>query len=212
MTTIGRSLLLLGLFDTLQHLLNVRLQRKGRRRAIVAFDRKAVPRTLDDEFCEKVPPDVGTIRAFQSFVDRVRVFAIDIDLLHHREVGAPIAGELLDVVGIAWLLVAKLVAREGENLERLILQLLLQLSQLLVVSLSQASFGCHIGDHDHPILEAREVEGLPVQVVGFEREEFRGLQPPAVGGAAEDELSNVFHSSHAVTDAFSTGNSHDGKM
>jgi len=147
---------------------------------------------LHHELGGEVPTDVWTI-AFQKFVDWVGLFPIDVHLLHQSEVGTTILGKLLDFLWSARLLIAELVARECQRFERFRTQGLVQLSQLLVVFLGEASFGCDVGDEGHFILQGSKIEVVTIKVFGFEGEEVRCFNFPCLSSLGVELCSYRSH-------------------
>src|ERR1700753_2501998 len=76
------------------------------------------PGAIDQEFGE-IPldrrPEQSALFTFQMLIQRMRVVAIDVDLGKHRKADAVIGrAELLDLPGVAGLLLAELVAGKSQ--------------------------------------------------------------------------------------------------
>src|SRR5271170_4434132 len=115
-------------------------RRRGRR---VALNNVAL---LVDQELSEVPLDgvaqQAALLALQKLVERVSVVAIHFDFGEQREVDAIIQlAEFLDLIVISGLLMAELVAREGQQLEALVLVLRIQLLQTVVLRREAALAG-----------------------------------------------------------------------
>ena len=88
---------------------------------------------------------------------------IDVDLGEHLE-GDPITvDKAADLGRVALLLLAKLIAREAEDAQAPLIQLLVQLHELGVVAGRQASFGGGVDHEAHAALVPTQVDLLAAQ-------------------------------------------------
>lgn len=133
--------------DRAEHLRDVFLNLLGTSGGWVPFDGLAI---LVHEELGKIPLDVSpwklTQLGLQILEERVGVGAIDINLLKGRVADAIAFNECTDLLRCAWLLTSKLVAGKEQHSEGLPFILALQLLQLLIVGLRQASSGGHVDD------------------------------------------------------------------
>ena len=118
--------------------------------AIEVLDEGSV--LVDQELCE-VPVDVLYLISapqarvdFEVLPDFLGLVAIDVSLLHHRELDVPLVRDVSsDLFRVARLL-EELVARESDNLETFVSELLVHLNQLGVVRLGNASLARSVDD------------------------------------------------------------------
>lgn len=159
-TQIGRpppltDALALSLF---QKLFNGLLHRKGRFFGTISLSR--VSFVIHQEL-SKVPHHIGrSIFKRQALLQEGKDFAsissVDIGLFKKDNLigGRSVLGRRgLDVLCRTRFLTSELVARKGQNLETLLAKFIVQLAQLCVLSLGQASFRCDIDDDQDIALE-----------------------------------------------------------
>lgn len=147
----------------LEHLLG-----RGIRR--VTFNRFSV--LVDNELCE-IPLDGIEQRAalllLQILIQGMRALAIHVNLLEQIEIDLSIASEALNLLGIAWLLVAELVARKRENAETFgFCILIVELVQLRIVLGGVAALGGDVDDDEHVTAVFLEADGLALDVIDGE--------------------------------------------
>ena len=110
--------------------------------------------------------------------------AVYLNLVHHRERHAVVLRERLDLLVRAALLRAELVARKRQNLEVLRLVLTVQLDELLVVLVRQASRGRDVDDEDRLARELAQLDRLLIDI--HHREVVEGARGDGGLGAAEE--------------------------
>src|SRR6185295_10393535 len=132
-----------------------------RDRALVELDHLAV---LADEVLREIPGGELLRLGLEVGVDRRLILAgLRDHLLEQREGHVELAGaELLDLVGRARLLAAEVVAREAEQHEALVLQLLIELLHAGVL-LREPALAGDIDDQGHLARVLLQIGGLPVQ-------------------------------------------------
>lgn len=73
---------------------------------------------IDNKFCE-VPLDrikqSSTLLLFQVLIERMRTLSVHIDLLEQIKFNFSILGKALNLLSVAWLLIAELIAWKCEN-------------------------------------------------------------------------------------------------
>eukprot|EP00515_Schizochytrium_aggregatum_P001281 CAMPEP_0202036918 /NCGR_PEP_ID=MMETSP0962-20130828/1853_1 /ASSEMBLY_ACC=CAM_ASM_000488 /TAXON_ID=4773 /ORGANISM="Schizochytrium aggregatum, Strain ATCC28209" /LENGTH=236 /DNA_ID=CAMNT_0048601017 /DNA_START=329 /DNA_END=1036 /DNA_ORIENTATION=+ len=105
-------------------------------------------------------------RVLEVGEQRVCIGPVHVHLLHELELDIELRDELLDLVGRAGLLRAKLVAGEADDFEAFVVVFLVQRGQLSVLALGQASLGRHVDDQKDLAAVAVEGDGLgAVQVL-----------------------------------------------
>src|SRR4051794_13852983 len=128
-----------------------------RRRGAVALDHGAV---LADQELGEVPLDLvaedAALLLPQPGEQRVRVVAVDVDLLEHREADAVVAlAERADLVVAAGVLAAELVAGEAQHDQALVGVLLVELLQPLELG-REATLGGRVDHERHLARVGRE--------------------------------------------------------
>lgn len=134
----------------------------------------------------------GTVVA-QEGEDGVCVFPVHFHLLHDGESCLEVVFHKgFNLLGGAALLSEELVAREGEDFETTLLQLLMHSHHLLIVLGCEASLAGHIHHHNQlPVPERIKPEVLAVDVLHYEVEEGgRHRLVQALGTRLEDQLLN----------------------
>lgn len=99
--------------------------------------------------------------------------AEDGDLLHHWELDIVLFHKVEDPLGVMRFLRTKLIAREGQDFETLVLIILVHLDQLSVVPLGYTSFRCDINDKDGLLPIDKVSESLDLSSIQFCRREFK---------------------------------------
>ncbi len=79
----------------------------------------------------------------QELIQRVGVLAVHVDFAHHVELHVKFFDKVLDLGLGTWLLASELIARKGQNAQALLVVLAVQLLQLRVVAVGEAT---HAGD------------------------------------------------------------------
>ena len=107
----------------------------------------------------------------KEFKDLVGVFAIDLRLLHDRELSTILSsGCGNDVFCSTALLVGELVARESHDFHAFVSELWVHLNQLLVVLCSEASLAGHIYHQVQELVSRSLLEGFLVALYGGDRD------------------------------------------
>ena len=136
----------------------------------VSIDGNAV---LSDQELGEVPLDPihaheSALLRLEPLVQRISGIAVHVDLCKDVPFHFVLDQELLNVDRTSGLLVVKLVARESQDLQTAIFELVVHLVQLLVVCLRQAAVRGHVHDQDRMTLVLLEGDWIVVQIVDRE--------------------------------------------
>jgi len=142
------------LFDIRCHIHRRCLRLKALDNLAVTINEKLGKVPLDD--LQQAPSLIlHVVKDFAGFV------AIHLDLFSKVKLGSVLAFcEIDDLIGGAWLLRAKLVARKGHDLEALLVVFLMKLDQTLVLRVCQTSFTRHVNENKHLSFELAEGNGF----------------------------------------------------
>jgi hypothetical protein len=123
--------------------------------------------------------------------ERMSLFSIDLNLLHHRELNIEILFcEFLNLLRGAIFLTKELVARESEDFEAIVSPSLMGLDHFPVVVRGKSSLASNIDHHDEfPISEGLEIKEFTPDVLDLEVEEaLHGGRLEVLFTGLEDKL------------------------